>query len=108
MIVRYGKDFDMRRINRDLSAISGWIKESEALASEFWSSVSQEVPRCRVCSSADRKLFMRFLTATIILNAKAAGCFIWAKFPNVKLYMRQMKTMPMATAIWMSLFLKNG
>ena len=84
MIVRYGKDFDMRRINRDLSAISGWIKESEALASEFWSSVSQEVPRCRVCSSADRKLFMRFFDRYDYFECKGCGMLYLGQVPQCK------------------------
>lgn len=58
MLIRYGKDCDMRSINRDLSKIAQMVAENERNSLYHWDESLEENLCCRACGCQQRKLVL--------------------------------------------------
>lgn len=58
MLIRYGKNFDMRKIKRNMPTIEEFTAKQKKVAMDSWGDSFGEVSACRVCGCTKRKLFL--------------------------------------------------
>lgn len=76
MIVRYGKEVQMKKISRDLKAIRTAIEFDRQSFEKYYKAPLKNIkPKCRICGSEQAELFVKIWGNMIITDVKSANLF---------------------------------
>lgn len=84
MLIRYGKDCDMRFIHRDLPQITQMVAEQKKKASFLWDDSLEELSGCRVCGCKRRKFFVTVDEHYDYYECENCGMLYLAQNPRFK------------------------
>lgn len=84
MLIRYGKDCDMRKIKRSIPTVEALVLKEKKSAITLWDDSFEEIASCRVCGCTRRKFFLTVYEKYNYYECENCGMLYLANNPKYK------------------------